>query len=137
MATIGSDGKIRILDTARGREQRAIDTGESSLDLVAWSPDGKLIAAGGVGGNVTVFFADTGALSRRLAKGEGWVRALAFSPDARRIASVQEARSGLRVFDLATGGVVFRRPASTQLHQIAFSPDSRRIAWWETGEDRR
>jgi WD40 repeat protein len=51
LAAGGSDAKIHIFDAVRGEEIAAIETrARSSFTSVAFSADGRRIAAGGFGG---------------------------------------------------------------------------------------
>ena len=73
---------------------------------LAFSPDGKLLAAGGgeptVSGDVTLVAADTGVVVRRIAvPHEDPVACLAFSPDGRWLATGANRIVG--VYDVATG----------------------------------
>ena len=44
-ATAGQDGRVIIWDAAEGQENRAIDLGSSWVENLAWSPDGRWLAA--------------------------------------------------------------------------------------------
>ena len=73
---------------------------------LAFSPDGKLLAAGGgestVNGDVTLVATETGAVVRRIPVPHGdAVSCLAFAPDGRRLAI--GANRVVAVYDVATG----------------------------------
>ena len=44
-ATAGQDGRVLVWSAAEGRVRQAIDVGNGWVDNVAWSPDGKWLAA--------------------------------------------------------------------------------------------
>src|SRR4051812_21166826 len=71
------------------RERATLKGGPEAFSNVAFSPDGKLLAAGQQGGTVTIWEAETGkaflTVPGRPAE-EGYVSALAFSPDGRILA---------------------------------------------------
>lgn len=74
------DGTIVIQGGADGRVIKMMSTGTGSLSALAFSPDGMLLAAGDVNGNVVVFTVPSGEELRR-AKTEGPVCAIAV-PDS-------------------------------------------------------
>ena len=95
----GSDA-VLDLKFAGGTDTWNIKTGTRSLQLkqnpvlpilaVAYSPDGRYLAAGGIGPNIILWDANTGKPVRELYYGPEWrvVRSLAFSPDGGKLASV-------------------------------------------------
>src|SRR5262249_52506462 len=112
---------------------------------LAWSPDGKLIAAGTtVTGDksgrpeLKVFEAATGRTVHTLAGGLDDVFGLAFSPDSRRLVSCSGKRPGAAtkygevvVWDMVTGLDLIRaREPGNSAYGVAFSPSGR---WFATG----
>jgi WD40 repeat protein len=99
-----------------------------SVTEVAFSPDGRSLAAACLDGTIYLFDARTTALRAALKDPHDQVFAIAFSPDGRSLAS--GTREGwLRLFDLASGALESNRRAhDTTIWAVAFSPDGRRIA---------
>jgi RNA polymerase sigma factor (sigma-70 family) len=147
-------GELKLLDAATGKLHARITTPSHSLYSLAFSPDGKTLAAGGSafdargrltrGGVIRLWKVDT----LRQAKGEspgqtvlnghhGFVRSLAFSPDGKLLASAsgeapppgQNARGEVKLWDLVTGKEAASFPSHAgQAWCVAFSPDGRVLA---------
>jgi WD40 repeat protein len=80
-------GNVALWEVAGGRLTAILDTHAGTRVLVAFSPDGSVLAAGGSDGKVRLWNAQTGQERAVLAGHQRAVTALAFSPDGRRIAS--------------------------------------------------
>jgi RNA polymerase sigma factor (sigma-70 family) len=79
---------VQLLDVADGRELRRFEAhGEVNLTTVAFSRDGKTLAAGTDTGTVLLWEVLTGAERRRFVGHDGWVGGVAFAPDGRVLAS--------------------------------------------------
>lgn len=99
---------------------------------VAWSRDGRLIAAGGgtpgAFGEVALFDAATGAERARLEGHRDYVYHVAFNQDGTRLASCGYDRV-IRVWDTATGRAVgVLREHTEAVYAVAFSDDGALLA---------
>src|SRR5262249_34082269 len=110
-----------------GPESSEFQWGYYSPD-VAFSPDGKRLAAAGHDGTVQVWDSGTGQVVQTLGqKGVGLVRGVAFRPDGKQLAAA--GWEAVRGWDLATGQEALTlRGHSTGAVSVAFSPDGRRLA---------
>jgi WD40 repeat protein len=118
-----------------------------SLNAVAWSPDGKVLATGAdakyVKGvpqheEIDLWNARTGALTRVWNGRRGYVASLAFSPDGKILASTQSGApwrigapgdNAVTLRDVASGRVLHTLHGHTDnISSVAFSPDGKLIA---------
>jgi WD40 repeat protein len=137
-------GEVRVWDTTSGAEVLCVKGLPDGAGALAFSPDGKSVAAGGTSpqereASVKVLDAATGGERLALTGHAGWLRGLAFSPDGARLASA--GGDGLvRLWEVAgkgaPGGVPparILRGHTVTLRDVAFSADGRLIS--AAGED--
>ena len=117
-ATSGQDGRVLIWSAADGQISRAIDAGNGWVENVAWSPDGKRLAASR-SRQVYVYDAD-GAELWRSDDHPSTVSAIAWS-NARELATACYGR--VSFFDAATGGLRQKLEWQGSLVSMVLSPN--------------
>jgi RNA polymerase sigma factor (sigma-70 family) len=145
---------VRLWDAATGAKLRDLKGhGNSEVERIAFSPDGKLLATGGRDRTIRLWDPATGAELRRLqgdlavppeiVEPNGFrfspgnpriVLALTFSRDGKRLAAAAPGDKTFRVWDTATGKELPPIDGeSSQVMALAFLPDGKRIlsAGWD------
>ncbi|WP_307805820.1 WD40 repeat domain-containing protein [Streptomyces chrestomyceticus] len=125
LATGGADGGVRLWDRATGR-LRGTATGRFDTGAVlalAFSPDGRAVAAGGWGA-VRVWDTATGGVRATLTGHEGSVGSVAFSPDGRTLVTGGDGTA--RLWDTGTGATLTGH--RDLVNAVVFSPDGRTLA---------
>ena len=138
-AVSGSDDKtVRIWAAQTGQLLRTIRLPQGpghvgQVYAVAISPDGALVAAGGLPGQrarpkpIYLFHRDTGALVRRLEGLPNDISHLVFSPTGRYLAATLGGTGGLRVYDRDADWQEVARdaPYGDDSYGAAFAADGR------------
>ncbi|MGC4123208.1 MAG: protein kinase [Myxococcales bacterium] len=104
VASCAADLTMKTWDLDSGKEQLSAPLGERPYAL-AWSPDGALIASGGVQGVARLRDARTGAVVAELAGHEGPITRLRFSPDGALLAT-SGVDGKVRLWDVARRSLV-------------------------------
>ncbi len=128
MALAGLDG-ARVFDARSG--QLMCTVGGACMNWgypVAWSPDGKTIAAGE--GDVVLCEASSGNPLRVLQAPAGSGVARAWSPDGKKLACAFQVsdQSSVRVWNAAKGEVLKTFDGVLDLYTLAWSPDGKTLA---------
>lgn len=124
VATMG--GEIAMLSIESGKPL-AGPWQTHALETAFFHPHGRLLATGGLGGQVEVWDLETGRVLARATSHRAPLNGVALSPDGRLVASAGE--DGLCIVsDAATGRALFPPlEAEDEMVSIRFSPDGRWI----------
>jgi WD40 repeat protein len=134
------DSRIKTLDfydlsTGKRRGAPAELSERSGVRTMSFSPDGKLVIAGG-GADVFFFDAGTGKLVRSFKGPAGAFAHVALSPDGSRLASAQGSASVrpatfdavVHIWDVEKEREVFQLPAQdAPVEGMAWSPEGKRL----------
>jgi WD40 repeat protein/serine/threonine protein kinase len=127
IASVDDGGTVKLWDAATGRMLMVLCRGQRRQQRrgLAFSPDGKYLAAGG-----KVWNAENGTEVMALHGAEEHAVCLRFSPDGERIASV-DLNGMLKVWDAGTAkellAVRVDEEVIRQISLISFSPDGNQI----------
>ena len=95
LATSGADRRICLWNVmADGKARNVSEPLQAVIYTIAYSPDGRLLAAAGFADKVWVFDAEQGKLLRELPAPGADIRAIGFSPDGTRMAARRTRRAG-------------------------------------------
>ncbi len=110
------------------KPELAIQTGHSGyINAVAYSPNGRIVASGGVDQTVKLWDVETGLEVRTLRGHSSAVQALRFSPDGRWLAS-GGTDVVINLWDVETGRIVRKFDGHQMtVTSLAFSPDGRTL----------
>jgi WD40 repeat protein len=118
---------IARLFSREGRLLRTLHGGRGALLRIAFSPDGRLLAAGSTDNRAKVWDVSRGRLLRDLAGHRDDVLSARFSADGERIVTASRDHD-VAVWDTATGTrLVLIRAHFGRVSDAAFSPDGRWI----------
>ncbi len=122
----GHEAAARVWDST-GKVLHTLPV-EGGVSAVAFSPDGRLVAAGSARGTAFVWEAGTGKPVHQL-HGEGnYVHALAFSPDGRALVSAV-TNGPVAAWDVGTGKPLPGLPGKRRhVRALAFSADGKLLA---------
>lgn len=104
-----------------------IHHGQTEVNGVSWSPDGKWVTSVGDDGSLQAWNASNGQTRWTYHAQRGTTIQLDWSPDGTRLA-LDDSANALVVLDSATGRTVFAVPAAHGGNSVAWSPDGHRIA---------
>lgn len=127
IARAGPEADVVLAGIAAGSRRYAeFQAHEGSALSVAFSPDGSLIATGGVDGTLRVWDARTLQQIGDDLQDGSWLPSLSFSPDGREIATANE--QGVKVWDRQTGQARVLSSLHPGLEQaVSYSADGTRL----------
>ncbi len=134
----GVSGVVKLFDFDSGRELAALDRQSDEILSVVFSPDGKLVAAGGIDTQVRVWSVADRKLVATLKDHSAWINSITFSPNGLLLATCSNDKT-LIVWDTATWKNLVQLPLTVTevITSAAFSPDNEVLAFTVAGLDER
>ncbi len=126
-SSCGRTGDVHVRDSATGELQKTLRGHHDSATSLAFSPDGKRLAGGGLDSLVIVW--DLDGDRKVLYRGHvGEINTVGFSPDGRRLVTAGQDRT-VRIWDATRGqGPRVLAATESQAHVAVPSRDGTRIA---------
>lgn len=123
------DHALELWDLATGKEVRR--WGRETPDYpwsLAFSPDGKVLAAGGTGGTIRLWEVVTGKEIRPTGDGPHWISAAALSPHGETLPT-GDPEGSLQLWDARTGRRLAQLPGTGEpITHLAFGPKGRQLS---------
>jgi hypothetical protein len=119
-----SDLGVAVFDM---NTQRLVTKFNVSAGCLAFSPDSKWIATGGIDGSVQLRDLTTRKTSHSLEGHSGWVRSIAFSPDSSRLYSASRDET-VKVWQVPDGELLAIYQAQAGIEAAALSPNGNLLA---------
>jgi RNA polymerase sigma factor (sigma-70 family) len=126
------DNVVRTWDALTGQIKGRWLGHTDGIEVVAYSPDGRLVASGSRDGTVRLWDAEAGKEVGCLDAQDGTVTAMAFSPDGKTLASGGK-RKIVHLWDVATFREARAFDGEGLPVRLAFSPDGKTLATREHG----
>ena len=101
---------------------------QASVEALAFSPDGRLLASGGASEAIKLWEVATGREAKSLTGHRAWVSSISFSPDGKLLASGAGDKT-IKLWEVATGRELRTFTGHQDaLNSVAFSPDGKLLA---------
>jgi WD40 repeat protein len=129
MMTASWDGSLRVWNLHTGKQiGNDWRDGESGVDTISLSLDGKKVASGGDDGAVRSWDVDTGEVIAKWVGHTSVVHCVCWSQDGGRVVSGSDDGTA-RVWDVESGKTVLTiETGLTEVHAVIYSPDTTMIA---------
>ncbi|MGZ6005649.1 MAG: N,N-dimethylformamidase beta subunit family domain-containing protein, partial [Candidatus Saccharimonadales bacterium] len=123
-----SNNSIRLWDVTSGNPRLTLPKSDFVIDM-AFSPDGKSLAAVGQDSRITVWNSQSGSITQVITSRQNGVNTIAFSPDS-EILAIGGRDSQIALWNKETGlkQVSLSDMAGAEITDLLFSPDGKTLA---------
>jgi Tol biopolymer transport system component len=126
-AGLANDGSIRLLSAETGELEMTIWPAHTNwVQVLAFSPDGKVLASAGDDGAVILWDPTTGEQERKLLEDHGATKALVFTPDGRQLIAAPQFEETFYEWDTRTWELKRTFPGDLA-EDLAIAPDGARM----------
>ena len=130
----GSDGTLRLWDIVGGRPLKQLFRSDVTMFDIAFDPSAQRVVGAGADRQLHVIAVDSGVEVLSIEGHSDFIHSVTYSPDGRRIASYGYAGE-LRLWDAASGSLLWETRVGNAGNQIAYSSDGLRLV--VAGGDRK
>lgn len=128
LLVVSSDRTVHVCDLATGKEQKS-STHAGEIQCLALTPDGRTLATGTAGGQISLWDLREGQARKTIAAHRSVVKGMAFDPTGQVLASVGGLDRTLRLWDVAAGTEAAAHVLDFDwLTCVAFAPDGQYLA---------
>jgi WD40 repeat protein len=128
-----NNNSIRLWDVTSGNPRLTLPKSDFVTDM-AFSPDGKSLAAVGQDSRITLWDSQSGSVTQVITSQQNGVNAIAFSPDS-KILAIGGRKSQIALWNKETGLNQLNLPGmeGSAVADLLFSPDGKSLAAVEQG----
>lgn len=118
--------RLRQLQTSSKNNARSPQPNISSIQQLAFSPDGQRVVGAGTDKILRVWNVTSGRLLHRMTGHDALVERVQFSPDGQRMVSASWDHTA-RIWDTTSGAIVTTLNHTSAITSARFSPDGQRV----------
>jgi WD40 repeat protein len=120
-------GAVKVFDVTSGQPALVFPEPKDAVFAVTFSPDGKLLAAGGVDNVARVWSVDENKLACELKGHSDWILGASFSADGKFLVTSSADRSA-QVWEVGTWKLAAKLDQMEPVNGVAFGPNAELVA---------